>query len=249
MRNKIMNDDNSTPTKRLSDKVSIKSHPSIKVCLTLSLSCLFAILAANAASPIPDPARKAIDSSNWKAAIPALEGYLRTEPASAEGHYLLGEALAKSKKYTAAKPELKKALRLGAGGEFTLAANKLLLELPKDVVAPKQKFANARIKGRRVAAAGFAHPRILSFTAAWAEPCKQLKTDLDKVQGQYGTQLDVSSIDVDDPKNEKLMEQYDVSPIPTVVFLDSDGKVVNYFVGYSNNDDLDSSVKKVLNKG
>jgi thiol-disulfide isomerase/thioredoxin len=247
MRNKIINEGKTMPTIRLSEKICQPSG-SIK-CLALSLSCLFAILAANAATPIPDSARKAIDGSNWKAAIPSLESYLKSEPASAEGHYLLGEALAKSKKYAAAKPELKKALRLGAGGEFTLAANKLLLELPKDVVAPKQKFASAKIKGRKVAAAGIAHPRILSFTAAWAEPCKQLKTDLDKVQGLYGTQLDVSSIDVDDPKNEKIMEQYDVSPIPTVVFLDSDGKVVNYFVGYSNTDDLDSSVKKVLNKG
>ncbi len=220
------------------------------LCMTgLCLTGVFATLAANAANPIPDAARQAIDKSNWKGAIPVLETYLATDPESAEGHYLLGESLAKTKKYAAAKPELRKALRLGAGGEFTLAANQLLLELPKEVVAPKAKIGAARIKGRRVAAAGIAHPRILSFTAAWAEPCKQLKTDLDKVQGQYGTQVDVSSIDVDDPKNEKIMEQYDVSPIPTVVFLDADGKVVNYFVGYSATDDLDGSVKKVLNKG
>jgi thiol-disulfide isomerase/thioredoxin len=201
--------------------------------------------------PIPLEAVNAVENNNWKTAVTALESYLKSEPGSAEGHYLLGKSLYNEKKFIEAKDELRKALRFGHGDNFSAKANELLMQMPKAVVAPKQAHLSgpAKIRGRRVAAAGLSRPRILSFSAKWADPCKQLQIDLDKAKSEFGEQVEIFTVDVDDPKNEELMNQYEVSPIPTVVFLDAQGKVINFLIGYSDPAELERSIKKVLNKG
>jgi thioredoxin-like negative regulator of GroEL len=174
---------------------------------------------------------------------------LKSEPGSAEGHYLLGKALFNEKKYGQAKEELRKSLRLGHGNGFAAKSNDMMLQMPKTMVAPKKlQLTQAKIRGRKVAAAGLTRPRILSFSAKWAEPCKQLQADLDKAKAEFGDQVEIYTVDVDDPKNEQLINQYDVSPVPTVVFLDEKGKVVNFLIGYSDSAELERSIKKVLNK-
>jgi thioredoxin-like negative regulator of GroEL len=197
---------------------------------------------------VPDLARSAMEHADWKKATPLLEKFVLNHQASTEGLFLLGKAYAEQKKYDLAKSELRRALRLGQGDSISVAANTILLTLPKKIISPKQKVERATLKGHKVAAAGIERPRVISFYAGWAEPCKQLKIDLEKAKGEFGEQLEFYTVDVDDPKNEKLIDQYDVSPIPTVVFLDESGKVVNYFVGYSNFEELDNSIKRVLHK-
>ncbi len=199
--------------------------------------------------PIPQNAINAVENNDWKQAAAALQEYVKSEPGSAEGHYLLGKSLFNEKKYADAKDELRKALRLGHGDNFSAKANDMMMQMPKNIVAPKKlQLTQAKIKGRKVAAAGISRPRILSFSAKWADPCKQLQVDLDKAKTEFGEQVEIYTVDVDDPKNETLMNQYEVSPIPTVVFLDAQGKVVNFLVGYSDAAELERSIKKVLNK-
>ncbi len=103
------------------------------------------------------------------------------------------------------------------------AANDLLIKLPKDLSAPHQKYSVAKIKGRRVAAAGFARPRLLSFYAAWAEPCKQLSADLDKVHTEYGEQLEIVKVDVD--KNQEAAQSLGIQSIPTLILF-KEGKIL-----------------------
>ena len=192
-----------------------------------------------------------IDAGDFKSASNLSSIYLKSNQADAQAHYLLGQSLFKLGKFAQSKVELKEATKMASTqhlNDVAVAANDLLIKLPKDLSAPRQKYSVAKIKGRKVAAAGFARPRLLNFYAAWAEPCKQLSLDLDKVHTQYGEQLEIVKVDVDDPANQKVMEQYDISPVPTVVFLDTEGKVTNYFVGYDSATELNSSVKKALNK-
>ena len=200
--------------------------------------------------PIPIEALNAVENNDWKEAVSSLQEYLKIEPGSPEAHYLLGKAFFSENKYAPAKEELRKALRLGHGDNFSAKANDMMMQMPKNIVAPKKfQLPEAKIRGRKVAAAGLGRPRILSFSAKWADPCKQLQLDLDKAKTEFGEQVEIYTVDVDDPKNETLMNQYEVSPIPTVVFLDAQGKVVNFLIGYSDSAELERSIKKVLNKG
>ena len=250
-----------TPTVCLSPSLLVKAL-SQRVCFTLIAIVFTACQANNTAAladeheavattsqAIPADALNAIKNDDWKQAATALDPYVKAEPGNAKGHFLLGKVLFNQRKYAGAKEELRKALRLGHGDSFSAKANDLLMQMPKNVVAPKKfQLAQAKIKGRKVAAAGLTRPRILSFSAKWADPCKQLQVDLDKAKIEFGEQVEIYTVDVDDPKNEQLINQYDVSPVPTVVFLNNPGKVVNFLIGYSDPTELERSIKKVLNK-
>jgi thioredoxin 1 len=192
-----------------------------------------------------------VDAGDFKAANNLASTYVKSNPNDARAHFLLGQVLFKMNRFAQSKTALKEAIKVASVQHLSnvcVAANDLLIKLPRELSAPRQKYSVAKIRGRKVAAAGFARPRLLSFYAAWAEPCKQLSLDLDKVHTEYGEQLEIVRVDVDDPSNQKVMDQYDISPVPTVVFLDADGKVTNYFVGYDSATELNSSVKKALNK-
>lgn len=77
-------------------------------------------------------------------------------------------------------------------------------------------------------------PKVLEFYADWADSCIRLKPMLERLKEQYGSLIDFQSIDVDDPASAPLVEQYEVSPIPALIFVDNSNQVVAYSIGYSS---------------
>jgi thiol:disulfide interchange protein len=74
---------------------------------------------------------------------------------------------------------------------------------------------------------------LVDFTAEWCGPCKQMlaTTYKDKaVVARAAKQFVPVLIDVD--KQPKLAQKYNVSAIPTVLFLDGSGKVLHRSMGY-----------------
>jgi thioredoxin 1 len=192
---------------------------------------------------------------------------LGMKPGSCDCHYKLGMALCtkgkqtcqsdKSKSnsfYLAGKVELRKAIKVGSGNVVSKKANDFLMtNLPKELIAPRfgegTEMIAARL-GLRSADRGIgATPKakVFEFYADWCQPCTDLKKVMDKVQAQYPDQLELKAINVDDKANAELVDQYDVSPIPTVIYLNSDGQVVGYSVGYAG-DKSEQTVQKELAK-
>lgn len=63
---------------------------------------------------------------------------------------------------------------------------------------------------------------LLIFTASWCRPCKKLKSELENgLYEKYKDQAIVLYIDVDIEQNKKLMDIYEVSSMPTQIFLQS----------------------------
>jgi thiol-disulfide isomerase/thioredoxin len=192
---------------------------------------------------------------------------LGMKPGSCDCHYKLGMALCtkgkqvlpsdKSKSntfYLAGKVELRKAIKVGAGNAISKKANDYLMSnLPKDLIAPRfgegTEMIAARL-GLRSADRGIGatpKPKVFEFYADWCQPCSDLKKVMDKVQAQYGDQIELKAINVDDKANAELVDQYDVSPIPTVIYMNPDGQVVGYSVGYAG-DKSEQTVQKELAK-
>jgi len=175
--------------------------------------------------------------------IKLLERARNQSPTDAVVLVTLGKAYKEAHQYEKARNALKQAWRAARGTATATAANQELLTLPENLQAPRAKRVVARMRGRRIAAAGLVRVKLIAFTASWAEPCKRLNAAIEKARTEWGDKVELVSVDVDDPKNDYLLEQYDVAPVPTVVFLDQEGKMVSYLVGYSGEAALYQRIK------
>ena len=89
-------------------------------------------------------------------------------------------------------------------------------------------------------------PKVFEFYADWCEPCKLLKPVMDKAKADYGDQVEFVSYNVDDQKNAQFIDQYEVSPIPTIIFLTSDNQVVSYSIGFAGEKNVQKNLEKIL---
>ena len=70
---------------------------------------------------------------------------------------------------------------------------------------------------------------IIDFYADWCLPCKELdaKTFTDervRAEGERFARLKVNLTNADDPLSKELSTQYAILGVPTIVFLDGQGK-------------------------
>lgn len=188
---------------------------------------------------------------------------LGTSPGSCECHLCLGKVLClrgkKNKNQAdllAAKKELRTAIRVGRGNMIAKQANEFMMaNLPKEMLAPRTGEGTEMIavalglrRSDRGVGGETAKPQVLEFYADWCAPCKELREKvMPHIKQQYGDKIEIISVNVDDPNNAQKLEQYDVSPIPTMIFLNADSQVVGYSIGYSG-DKAEQAVQKELQK-
>lgn len=200
------------------------------------------------------------------AAAPAVPGpkaqgtQCKTDATSASAHLARGKDLvvkAKKTKNTAdmlaAKKELRTAIRLGRGNAISKEANAYMMaNVPKALLSPRvgegTELIAARLgmRARDRGIAGTAKPKIYEFYADWCEPCKMLKPVMAKLKAEYGDRVEFAAINVDDKVNAEMLEQYDVSPIPTVIFMNTEDQVVGYSIGFGGEKTVQKEVQKLL---
>lgn len=79
-------------------------------------------------------------------------------------------------------------------------------------------------------------PKLWDFWATWCPPCKELKPVVESLAEEYKGVIEIVSIDVDQHKD--LAQKFGVQAIPTLVFLDKDGKELSRIVGAVPKDTL-----------
>jgi len=212
-------------------------------------------LAAGPATSLPPPlaAGKAkLAHGQYQPAVSLLEEAVKREPRSCEAHLCLGQAYLKLKNFAKARQHLRTAIRVGQGSANAQKANQCLMSLPRTVIAPRTG-GNTRMIALNLGLlstdrgdGGPSKPTVLDFYASWCQPCKQLEPLIAKAKSEYGEQVNFVSVNVDDPNNEQIVDQYGVSPIPTLVFLSPDGEVVTYSIGFSGENSINTGLKKIL---
>ena len=223
------------------------------VAVALGLGTLAGVYAAAPKAAAPSPlanVKSLLAKNNHNKAIMEIDKYLATNPQSAEGQYLAGEANFKAGNFKKASKCLRTAVRLGKGSQNSIKANALLMKLPKELQSPRtgpdtrmlaSLFGLSRLRGD----GDSPRPTVIDFYASWCQPCRDMDKALEKAHKTYGEKINIMKVDIDDPKNDKIVEQYEVSPIPTVVFLNTEGEVVTYTIGYAENNVTDG-LKKIL---
>ena len=73
-----------------------------------------------------------------------------------------------------------------------------------------------------------ATPVIVDFWAPWCGPCRQVAPSLEKIAAEYDGKIVVAKVNTDE--NSEWAQQYEVSGIPTMLFV-AGGKIVYRQVG------------------
>lgn len=75
---------------------------------------------------------------------------------------------------------------------------------------------------------------MIFFTSEWCSPCRIMKREVfadNEVKKAMDAKVISIEINIDDPNSEALVKQYNIGATPTTIFIDPEGKVIDYAVG------------------
>lgn len=87
-------------------------------------------------------------------------------------------------------------------------------------------------------------PTLIDFSATWCGPCKMMKPIFNELEQTYDDRMNFVTIDVDE--NPELSRQYNVTAVPTFVFLDKEGKIVNVMTGAMEQSVLENQINRMI---
>lgn len=92
-------------------------------------------------------------------------------------------------------------------------------------------------------------PQIIKFTSAMCLDCKKLGGVLKEVYPKYNKKITLIEINVQDTNDytKQQIEKYNVTLVPTMIFLNAKGKKVAKTEGFVEKDKLDKYMKDLIN--
>lgn len=69
------------------------------------------------------------------------------------------------------------------------------------------------------AVTGSDQPVLVDFFATWCGPCKMMSPVLDELKKRFGEKLRIIKLDIDNPRNAKIVQQYAVRSVPTLMIF------------------------------
>jgi len=75
--------------------------------------------------------------------------------------------------------------------------------------------------------------KLIKFSSPMCSECKKVKETIQNVLPEYNDLILIEDINVSDntPKSQDMIETYKVSVVPTVIFIDKTGNIVNKIEG------------------
>ena len=91
---------------------------------------------------------------------------------------------------------------------------------------------------------GIDHPVVVDFSATWCGPCKNFKPTFEKMAEKYNGKVEFIAVDVD--RCPEVANKFEVSAIPFVLFVSSDG-TINSNVGLMDEAALEEAITNLIN--
>ena len=87
-------------------------------------------------------------------------------------------------------------------------------------------------------------PQVIDFNATWCGPCRMFAPTFEKMEKKYEGKITFLSVDVDE--NPDMAAQYEVQSLPTVVYINAEGKTADVNVGLLSEEEFDARLQKLL---
>lgn len=102
-------------------------------------------------------------------------------------------------------------------------------------------MANAEVSGK---------PKVLHFSQEMCSECRKLQGVMTPVEAEYKNKVVFVHIDVANrnPSNEALIQKYSVRVVPTLVFIDKNGKMVQRTEGSMPKEELENYLNRICNE-
>ena len=86
-------------------------------------------------------------------------------------------------------------------------------------------------------------PVVIDFSATWCPPCQQLKPLFVSLTKEYEGKVTLVTVDVDE--QPEMASQFDVQSIPTLIFFNKEGEVVNRLVGLHSEAEIRAAIESL----
>jgi len=91
-------------------------------------------------------------------------------------------------------------------------------------------------------------PTYLEFYAEWCEICKEMAPEVTELKENFDNEINFVFLNVDNPKWDKFIKQFNVNGIPQINFIDSNLNVQATFTGLQKETTLKDSINYLLKK-
>ena len=91
-------------------------------------------------------------------------------------------------------------------------------------------------------------PTYLEFYAEWCEICKEMAPAVAELKKNFDNEINFVFLNVDNPKWDKYIKQFQVNGIPQINFIDSDSKIEATMTGLQDEKTLKNSINYLLEK-
>ncbi len=113
-------------------------------------------------------------------------------------------------------------------------ANKMLDQLAKNSLEPDIALSNGK-------------PTVFEFYADWCEACKEMAPDMVEVEKLNSNKVDIVLLNVDNSRWFDLINKYDVSGIPKLIFFDDKGEFKGFSLGVRKYSELNEIFLALIN--
>ena len=92
-------------------------------------------------------------------------------------------------------------------------------------------------------------PTYLEFYAEWCEICKEMAPEITELKKDFDNEINFVFLNVDNPKWDKFIKQFNVNGIPQINIIDSSSNLLATLTGLQEENTLKKSIKYLIDNG
>jgi thiol-disulfide isomerase/thioredoxin len=89
-------------------------------------------------------------------------------------------------------------------------------------------------------------PQLVEFFAYWCTTCRAMKPTVHGLEAEYWGKVDFVYLDIDDPDNDGIKQNYNYRAQPTFVLVAPDGTEIRQWYGYTAEEELSQAFDDYL---